>query len=203
MAYGSGEGNAEKLLAVDAGLRIRDRARLAHRRLPQPVFVGRETFYRHQPLFPLRLRRRAPVPLRPVALRGSDVAIVLHAVSGLRRRLSRGVASSADRVTGAADIVGAHPRRLRLLRHPTAGRKQVAGQWVICSDASVIQERHLTSACTRLATRMMSCPAQGAGGRVMRGVMPLRLGDRHVISAGENAYGKNDNVLIQRRVDFD
>jgi hypothetical protein len=50
---------------------------------------------------------------------------------------------------------------------------------------------------------MMSCPAQGAGGRVMRGVMPLRLGDRHVISAGENAYGKNDNVLIQRRVDFD
>jgi hypothetical protein len=55
--------------------------------------------------------------------------------------------------------------------------------------------RHITSACTRPATRGMSCSVGDAGGRVMRGV---RLLGRYQNSAdGMRGGGGWRNILIQ------
>ena len=41
------------------------------------------------------------------------------------------------------------------------------------SRRNLLRRRNLTSACTRPATRRISCTLSGVGGRVMRGVRPL------------------------------
>jgi hypothetical protein len=48
--------------------------------------------------------------------------------------------------------------------------------------------RRLTSACTRPATRRLSCPAGGAGGRVMRGVRPLSYRRRKLEGEGTSSH---------------